>query len=113
MPFMESIILMVLWMSFVEHSSHHGAGAQVIIDKFIEDHSDIASKITPETNTTGGALNDAATQYTGKASPPEEGVSSVPESAVTSEKLQECLHSFSSTRNAQECSVCSIRCYWR
>jgi hypothetical protein len=89
MSFMESIILMVLWMSFVEHSSHDGAGAQVMIDKFIEDHSDIAYKITPETNATDGALNDVATQYTGKASPPEEGVSSVTDSAVTSEKLQD------------------------
>jgi hypothetical protein len=93
MSFVESIILMVLWMSFVEHSSHDGAGAQVIIDKFVEDHSDIASKITPETNRTddGGTLNDVATatQDYGKASLPEGGVSSVPASAVTSEQPQD------------------------
>jgi hypothetical protein len=92
MSFIVSIILMA-WMSFVDHSSHDGAGAQVIIDKFVEDHSDIASKITPETNSTddGGTLNDVATatQDYGRASLPEGGVSSVPASAVTSEQPQD------------------------
>ncbi|TVU04969.1 hypothetical protein EJB05_48114 [Eragrostis curvula] len=74
------------------HSSHDGAGPQVIVDKCAEDHSNIASDIAPETNNgtdDGGTLNEVATQYSEEASLPEEGSPSVPELAVSSEQLQD------------------------
>ncbi|KAK3122208.1 hypothetical protein QOZ80_8BG0666450 [Eleusine coracana subsp. coracana] len=74
-----------------EHSSHDVAGAQVSVDNFVEDHSDVASGITPETNRIddGGTVNEVAMECSGKASLPEEGVPSVPASAVSSEELQD------------------------